>query len=260
MNLHARLLAAASLALVMLAAQADLVTVESGGEQFSAVFTQAVQASSTQRSRPVPAAVLVHSAGGYLDGTTGPLAKALNSAGISTLELQFFDRLSLRRPSFETMTQATFAALRWLAARPDTDAQRIGMAGFSMGAYLAIWTASESLATAFGGRRFAAHAAIYPVCWQQTIWAKGEKAPKFPALSFPSDFLKRFTGAPVALFAAGKDDYDDRDPAACKEFVGAVDEKYRGAFQALATLRRRMAGTSAANRSSRKWPVRGVAA
>lgn len=49
--------------------------------------------------------------------------------------------------------------------------------------------------------------------------------------AFPGDFLKRFTGAPVTLFAAGKDDYDDRDPGACKEFVGTVDEKYRGAFQ-----------------------------
>jgi uncharacterized protein len=231
--MNARMLAGAAVALVVLTARAaDLVTVESGGERFSAVFTQAAQTSSTPPSRPVPAAVLVHSAGGYVDGTTGPLAKALNAAGFSTLELRFFERPSARRVSYEAMTQSSFAALQWLAARPDIDAQRIGMAGFSMGAYLTIWTASESLTTALGsGRRFAAHAAIYPVCWQQTAWARGEKASKFPALSYPGDFLKRFTGAPVTLFAAGKDDYDDRDPGACKEFVGAVDEKYRGAFQ-----------------------------
>jgi hypothetical protein len=98
MNNHARVLAGSAVALVVLTAQAaDLVTVESGGERFSAVFTQAAQASSTPPSRPVPAAVLVHSAGGYVDGTTGPLAKALNSAGFSTLELRFFDRPSARR-------------------------------------------------------------------------------------------------------------------------------------------------------------------
>ncbi len=234
MRTWAHLIVLGGYALVLLSANAgEIVGIDSGTDRFDAVFSQPEQeargSGSKQRS---PAVVLIHSAGGYNDGTTGPLAKALNAAGVATAELRLFERPASRKMTFERMTAAAFAALQYLTERPDVDPQRIGIAGFSMGAYLAIWTASESLTTGLGGgRKFAAHAPIYPVCWQQTGWAKGEAVPKFPALSFPKDFLMRFTGAPVKLFAAGKDDYDDRDPGACKDFIGAIAEKYRGAFE-----------------------------
>ena len=44
-------------------------------------------------------------------------------------------------------------------------------------------------------------------------------------------FLLRFTGAPVKIFAAGKDDYDDRDSNACREFVNAINETDRRSFE-----------------------------
>jgi uncharacterized protein len=234
MRSSARLGVLGAFALMLLAANAgEVVGITSGPDRFDAMFSPPERATRGSGSHERSAAVvLIHSAGGYNDGTTGPLARALNAAGFATAELRLFDRPAARKMTYERMTAASFAALQYLAGRPDIDPQRIGVAGFSMGAYLTIWTASEPLTTSLGaGRKFAAHAAVYPVCWQQTGWAKGESVAKFPALAFSKDFLTRFTGAPVKLFAAGKDDYDDRDPGACVAFIDSIDEKYRGAFE-----------------------------
>lgn len=203
----------------------------------SKVVTQAdysapSNAVATGSQHKYPAVVLLHSAGGFSDGTTGPMARALNAAGFATLELKFFQKSNSPRPTLEQMTQGSFGAIRYLSSRPEIDDQRVGIAGFSLGAYVTIWTASEWLSKNIGGGlRFAAHAPIYPVCWHQTAWAKGQSATKFPPLSYPKEFLLRFTGAPVKIFAAGKDDYDDRDSNACREFVNAINETDRRLFE-----------------------------
>jgi uncharacterized protein len=232
MRTWARLILLGASALLQTANAAEIVGIGSGADRVDAMFSPPERAAGSSGTQHSAAVVLIHSAGGYNDGTTAPLAKALNAAGFATAELRLFARPASRVMTYERMTAAAFAALQYLSGRPDIDPQRIGIAGFSMGAYLTIWTASEPLTTGLGaGRKFAAHAAVYPVCWQQAGWAKGETVAKFPALAFPKDFLTRFTGAPVKLFAAGKDDYDDRDPGACKDFIGSIDENYRGAFE-----------------------------
>src|SRR4029077_2939994 len=38
------------------------------------------------------------------------------------------------------------------------------------------------------------------------------------------------TGAPVRIFAGGKDDYDDRDPNACQEAIDSLPESARNWF------------------------------
>lgn len=39
-----------------------------------------------------------------------------------------------------------------------------------------------------------------------------------------------WTGAPVRIFAGARDDYDDRDPEACNEFVASLPEEARKHF------------------------------
>lgn len=211
----------------------EAVTYESAGAGFKLETSAIYSAPSVPSAKggKAPAVVFIHSAGGYADGTVSPMAKVLNANGFSTLELRFFERRwDQAKWTLEGMSQSAFGAIKYLSTRSEVDAERVGIVGYSLGAYPALWTASEWMTGNYGnGFKFAAHAPIYVPCWHQTIWAKGQVVERFP-LPFPKDFLTRFTGAPVRLFAAGKDDYDDRDPNACKEVVAAIDEKYRSSF------------------------------
>ena len=105
-----------------------------------AIFGSAKIASGTPAK--VAAVVLIHSAGGARDGTTGPLARALNAGGIATLELQLFDLPQERQTADRDMARV-FGALKMLAARPDVDPKRVGLAGFSYGAHFTLWAASQ---------------------------------------------------------------------------------------------------------------------
>jgi dienelactone hydrolase len=106
-----------------------------------------------------------------------------------------------------------FGALKFLAANPAIDARRIGILGFSWGAAVSVLAAIEANAErALGlGPRFAAHAAHYFVCW-----------PYLPSAPGASVLSARWTGAPVQLQVAGRDDYDADGGASCAKFVAAL--------------------------------------
>ena len=179
------------------------------------------------------AVILVHSGGGWTDNTTGPLAKKLNDEGISTLELKFYSssfegRESRKRTDF--IAHQAFDALNYLISEKGLNPKRVGIAGFSMGAHMAIFTSSEKLSKENGGgNQFSAHAAMYPSCWLMSFIVKGEKS--VPGirlgLQLDSDILQILTGAPIKIYGAGNDDYDDRDPNACPQMVSEFNEKYR---------------------------------
>lgn len=178
-----------------------------------------------------PAVVLIHSAGGWTDGTTAPLAKLLNEAGFHTFELRFFPT-NKQLAEQHLQVQRTYAALDYLANLPDVDPARIGIAGFSMGAHLSIWTTSEILTAKFGkGQQFAAHVPVYPVCWLQSQLIRGIMGNAGIRFGLPADFMSRFTGKPVKILAAGLDDYDGRDPKACENFVAQIPEDSRKSFE-----------------------------
>lgn len=196
------------------------------------VVTEAIfHGPATPSGAKVPAVVIVHSAGGWSDGTTAPLAKALLDSGLAALELKIFERHNQIIPPDRIMP-VFYGAMKYLAGRAEVDPQRIGIAGFSMGAHISLWTASSWMTSQYGqGLKFAAHAPIYPVCWPHTYMAKGTMPPTGRALPFPQSFLTEFTGAPVRIFAAGQDDYDDRDPNACVEFVNALSPSQKDNFE-----------------------------
>jgi len=176
-----------------------------------------------------PAVVLFHSGWGWETPVTAQYAKALSAAGFTVLEPRIFPNDKAPAPRPFSVTQIAYDALGLLAGRDDVDPRRVGIAGFSWGGQLALHTAAAWAQAAHAPRpdlKFAAHAPFYPVCWAFTAFAQGKR--KTPGL--PDDAFTKWTGAPVRIFAGGKDDYDDEDPAACAEFVSALPAEYRSTF------------------------------
>jgi uncharacterized protein len=81
----------------------------------------------------VPAVVILHGSGG-IDGRGEFHAKALNAAGIATLEVLMFTSGNRPRDGSRSNFTHMYGALNYLANRPDIDPQRIGVMGFSWGA------------------------------------------------------------------------------------------------------------------------------
>ncbi len=165
-------------------------------------------------AEPLPAVLLLHGSAG-VDGRGERLARALNEAGVATLEIDMWAPRGLAgglaRPSHpaETLPDA-FGALRYLATRGDIDPRRIGVAGFSWGGVVSMLSATRRYASAYQGvppLRFAAHAPFYPVCWFYN---------RVPGYEFGD-----LTGAPVFLQAGELDAYDE--PDGCEKMVAALE-------------------------------------
>ena len=113
----------------------------------------------------IPAVLILHGTLG-VDGRGAFYAKALNEAGIGTLEITMFPPSNPPRAGFkETMPHAA-AALKWLAAQPAIDSQRLGVMGFSWGGVMSVLLSSELVQQRLGQDvpRPIAFAPFYPVC------------------------------------------------------------------------------------------------
>lgn len=168
----------------------------------------------SESTSPAPAVIIVHSSGG-VDSTGKFYAKALNNAGIATLELDLWGARGLLggtndRPEspLETLPDV-FSALQYLAQQEEIDAERIGIIGFSWGGVLSLLTATEQyMAMTNAPYRFAGHVAHYPVCWLYNF---------VPGFDFGN-----LTGAPVMIQTGALDDYDQ--PETCPLMVSNLAE------------------------------------
>lgn len=184
--------------------------------------------SRPAEGRPLAAVILLHSKGGWDYPVTEQYAQALSQAGFLVIEPRLFDRATAAPPTLSVLPMV-YDALRYLAGRGDVDPQRIGVAGFSYGGALSLHAAAAWAQQRYGGPgglKFAAHAPFYPVCWAFAAFAQGKR--KTPGL--PADAFTQWTGAPVRLFAGGRDDYDDRDAEACAGFVASLPPGAQAAF------------------------------
>ena len=161
------------------------------------------------RGRKLPAVVILHGSSG-VDARGDFYQAALNEAGIATLQIDMWEARGVTsaadRPKAPILTYPdAFSALAFLAARPEIDAQRIGVLGFSWGGVMSL-AASETLyAGMFGnGQRFKAHLAHYPVCYA----ANKVVAALPPPAQFGTQYLNP-TGAPVLIQLGSLDDYDN---------------------------------------------------
>ncbi len=163
---------------------------------------------------PLPAVIILHSSSG-IDSTGQFYAKALNNAGIATLELDLWGARNLQggsgdRPESpqETLPDV-FAALHYLVQQPVIDTQKIGVIGFSWGGVLSMLTATEQYMSMTGTPfRFAGHVAHYPVCWLYN---------NVPGFEFSG-----LTGAPILIQTGELDDYDL--PDTCSNMVDGIAE------------------------------------
>ncbi len=168
----------------------------------------------------VPVVLILHSSAG-IDGTGAFYARALNQAGIATLEIEMFFSRASRPQSTRGNMPHGYGSLLFLASNPRIDVNHIGVMGFSWGGAMALLMASEEVTQQYtGGKaRFAAHLALYPVCYAHLNVMAG--ANKF----YGPGTYRQLTGAPVHILAGEKDDFDD--PDSCPKLGAAFPEEDR---------------------------------
>lgn len=146
---------------------------------------------------PLPAVVISEGLGGVKVSRERRYGRFLAQCGFAAVVMDSFatrgfakypDPLRALNVTEAMMLADNFAALQWLAARPDIDADRIYDIGFSYGGMMVILTAYEQLRQVFvpGPERFAAHVSYY--------------GPTVPRLV---DY--RTTGAPVCIMNGSLD-------------------------------------------------------
>jgi uncharacterized protein len=198
----------------------DATTLRGAGTTIRGVL----QIPETGRDR-VPAVLVLHtSAGAYHDHHSDAFIALLNRAGIATLWIEMFRDKSARPRSTRDVLPHTYGSLLYLAAHPRIDPQHIGVLGFSYGGVLAVIMASQEVTQEYtGGKaRFAAHLALYPVCWVHQQILSGKNA------AYGASTYRHVTGGPVHILAGEKDDYDE--PDSCPKFVAALPDDVRGHF------------------------------
>ena len=200
-----------------------------GGEDGSRKIEALVRRPSAGSAQiKYPAVILLHSAWGWADDHegVGVYAEALSGAGYLTLEPRMFPG-PYGQGDPPSRLPELFGVLRYAATRPDVDPNRIAVSGFSYGGILSIVAATGWANDVYlnGSPRAAAYAPFYPVCWLLKASVKGQRRS-----SVPVEAWLEWTGAPVRIFAGGKDDYDDRDPDACQEAIDSLPELGRKSF------------------------------
>src|SRR5262245_22252814 len=92
-------------------------------------------------SAKVPAVLILHGSG-CIVGRGAYYAKALQEAGIATLEITMFESGGRPRAGTKATIPFAAAALKWLAARDDVDRARLGVMGMSWGGVMTLLMSS----------------------------------------------------------------------------------------------------------------------
>ena len=163
---------------------------------------------------PAPAVVMLHGASGVKSTRELTYGAQFARMGVAALVVDAFAARRDRATRFidrlieitETMLIAdAYAGLRFLAARPEVDADRVGLIGFSYGAMATVFAAYRQVAERFNpdGPWFAAHIAFYGPCIAR----------------FDDT---RATGAPVLMLAGSEDAIVDADR--CRQILDDLAE------------------------------------
>jgi len=173
------------------------------------------------------AAVLILHGSAGVDSRGDFYARALNIAGIATLEIDMWEARGVAgvadRPPHPIYTyRDAFAALKFLSKHPGIDRQRIGVMGFSWGGVVTMASATTNMEALFslGGARFKAHLAHYPICYAYNSVIQNSE--------FGSHKGNPLTGAPILVQIGELDDYDqpaagDQGAKPCKALKNSLD-------------------------------------
>ena len=163
---------------------------------------------------PVPAVVILHGASGVQSVRELTYARQFAARGVAALVIDVFGARRDRATGFVNrllqITEAMFladayAGLSFLAERPEIDAGRIALIGFSYGGMVATYAAYAQVAERYApeGPRFAAHVAFYAPCIAE----------------FQDS---RATGAPLLMLYGGRDAIVD--PERCARVAAELEE------------------------------------
>lgn len=149
-----------------------------------------------------PAVLILHGSGG-VDGRGAYYAKALQDAGIATLEITMFTPGGRPRAGTKASMPFAAAALKWLAARPDIDARRLGVLGFSWGGTMTVLMSSEFVQEWLGKDvpKPVAFAPLYPTCANIARILKNRANVYYEA-------EQRMSATPMLIQVGTKDDYE----------------------------------------------------
>jgi len=161
----------------------------------------------------VPAVILLHGASGVRGMREQTYGRQLAAMGIAALVIDAFaPRRDMGRGFIERILNITetmliadaYAGLRYLAARPEIDGERVVMMGFSYGGMASVISAYAQVAALYApdGLRFAGHVSYYGPCI-----ARFEEP--------------RTTGAPVLMLFGDEDAIMNADR--CAEIVADLE-------------------------------------
>jgi dienelactone hydrolase len=170
------------------------------------------------------AIVILHHAGGASAGTTTQYAEMFSANGYTTLEPRMYSTPNQRRDTAEHLSQA-MGGLTFLASHPGVDKEKISVMGLSFGGFLAVFAGTDWASQKFtvGKLKFNKIAALYAVCWLLERGAKKELGAlrnKF----LPLDMYDTWTHVPLKFFVGTEDNYDDKDPKTCPNFIQAIPD------------------------------------
>jgi uncharacterized protein len=153
----------------------------------------------------VPAVLILHGSGG-VDGRGAFYAKALQDAGIATLEITMFRPGGRPRAGQKANMPHAAAALTWLAAQPTVDGQHLGVMGFSWGGNMSVLMASDLVQERLGPKTPTpvAFAPFYPVCSNLVRNLVNPENPFYTAHT-------RMRAVPILIHVGTRDDYEVGD-------------------------------------------------
>nr|WP_315228309.1 hypothetical protein [uncultured Limnohabitans sp.] len=180
-----------------------------------------------------PAVVILHHSGGWDAGTNKQYVELLTRNGFITVEPIMF-----RRPTKTTYGESlakAMGAINFLSTQPDVDMGHVSIIGTSYGANLSVFMATQWASEKFLSVpiKISKVAALYPVCWFYPKLIKRDTNSWFfkeRLQDFPEGFMDHWTNTPMKLFAAGQDDYNDKDAAACTSFKEALTSETQKAL------------------------------
>jgi len=155
-------------------------------------------------SKPkVPAVLILHAILG-VDGRGAFYAKALQEAGIATLEITMFPPGAPPRAGPKATMPYAAAALKWLATQPTVDGQRLGVMGFSWGGYMSVVMSSELVQERLGKDvpKPVAFAPFYPTC---SILVRSLVNPRSAFYNAHT----RMSAAPMLIHVGTRDDFEE---------------------------------------------------
>lgn len=170
------------------------------------------------------ALVILHHAGGWSQGTTNQYAEMFSAHGYMTLEPRMFNTRSQMKDSAEHLSQA-MDGLIYLAGQPGVDKSQISLIGLSYGSWIAVYAGTDWATKKFtqGQVKFSKIAPLYAVCWLLEQGARKELG-SLRNKAYPANMFDQWTHVPLRFFSGSEDDYDEKDPRTCQNFIDAIPD------------------------------------